>query len=526
MGKLNCLLSASLQEHSDRPALSICGQMISYRAIDGWSQRIASQFKGQNIAILAGRSIETYAGILAAARSNRTYVPLNAEFPNHRLLRIFSDITIETLIVDREHVEQACDLLRLVDRSLRVILLDEKAERRASSVSGLHECRLIHCELSVPQIDAEDSDDTPLYILYTSGSTGDPKRIAIPRRNVVDYVGAIGELFDLGPDDRFSHFFKLSFDLSVHDLFVTWINGGCLYVPGVSDLLDPVAFARRNALTVWFSVPSLVGLAMMSRKLKTDTLPDLRLALFCGEALSWEAVDAFRSAAPRAQITNLYGPTEATIAITHYNIDPTIPSESRAPGSVPIGRPFSGQEAIVVRPDLSIAPKGERGELILGGSQLAPGYLNNPVQTADAFTELELPGTDCKRWYRTGDIAMDTADQGLVFLGRRDTQIKFRGYRIELGEIEAVLQRAAKTPLAIVIAWPPFGAGPIERLLGFVMPPHADLSEVRAKMRNLLPSHMVPARILSLDHPIDTILNDNRKVDRSKIAEIYQESLA
>lgn len=526
MGKLNSLLFASLRKHIDRFALSIDGQMISYRAIDEWSRRLASKLQGRAIGVFAGRSLETYAGVLAVARSGRAYIPLNADFPDQRLLEMFSSTAIETVIVDRQLIHRACGLLRHVERPISILILESDSSHQETLMCAQHQFELIDETLPIGPFlaDADVDDKTPLYVLSTSGSTGIPKRIAIPRSNVVDYLSAINERFDFGPNDKFSHFFKLSFDLSIHDLFVTWINGGCLYVPGANDLLDPVTFAQRNALTVWFSVPSLVGLAMLSRKLKRNALPDLRLALFCGEALSWEAVDAFQTAAPNAAITNLYGPTEATIAITNYLIDKEQPIENRVSGSVPIGRPFVGQEAIVVGPDLSLLPNGERGELLLGGSQLAPGYVDNPTQTSEAFVNLKFPGKNSEHWYRTGDIVMDT-DHGLVFLGRLDTQIKFRGHRIELGEIEAVLQRAAKTPLAIVIAWPPFGSSPIDRLLAFVMPPHAVLSEVHAIMRDQLPTHMVPARILSLDHPIDTILNDNRKIDRAKVVEMYRGSV-
>ena len=523
MNKFNSLLSASLRKHLDRPALSIDGQLISYRAIDGWSRRFACRLQGKNIGIVAGRSLDTYAGVLAVARSGRTYVPLNAEFPDHRLLEIFSNTAIETVIVDRQHIDRACAFLRLVEKPIRILVMESELSLQSTLMCQQHHIDQIREELpsNGSLADAVDDDEIPLYILSTSGSTGAPKRIAIPRSNVADYLGAIDERFDFGPNDRFSHFFKLSFDLSVHDLFVTWTNGGCLYVPGANDLLDPTTFARRHGLTVWFSVPSLVGLAMLSRKLKADTLPDLRQALFCGEALSWEAVDAFKAAAPNAAITNLYGPTEATIAITGYLVDKNEPIENRVSGSVPIGRPFTGQEVAVVDSNLSPLPYGKRGELLLGGSQLAPGYLGNPEQTKEAFVDLEFPSMKSKQWYRTGDIVMQT-EHGLVFLGRCDTQIKFRGHRIELGEIEAVLQRVAKTPLAVVIAWPPLDTGPIDRLLAFIMPPHATLSEIHATMRDQLPAHMVPARILSLDHPIDTILNDNRKIDRAKVAEMYQ----
>lgn len=524
MGTLSRLLSMTLQTQGHRPALWIDGQLISYRAFDGWSRRVAARLFGPVIGIMAGGSIETYAGILAVARSDRTYVPLNTEFPDDRLLRTLKARRLKTLIVDRQHIDRACALLRHIQDPVRIVISGVEPDAQAACMIRQHDVVSVDdtSKSAEASVDVVTDDETPLYVLSTSGSTGEPKSIAIPRSNVVDYLSSIRDLFDFSPDDRFSHFFKLSFDLSVHDMFVAWTTGACLYVPGPKDFLDPAAFVKRHGLTVWFSVPSLVSLAIMSRKLKEGVLPTLRHAIFCGEALSWEHADAFQAAAPNAHVTNLYGPTEATIAISHYAVDEKAPPKEGRLASVPIGRPFQGQEAIVVGPGLEVLPAGERGELLLGGSQLAPGYLNNPAQTEEAFLDRTFPGFSANHWYRTGDIVADTAD-GLVFLGRRDTQIKFRGHRVELGEIEAVLQRVAQTPVAIVIAWPPFGPGPIERLLAFIMPPHNPPQEVHALMRDQLPAHMVPARILTLDQPADRILNDNQKLDRSKIAKMYRD---
>lgn len=522
MGELNRLLSLTLENHGDRPALRISSETISYRDLDNDARQIFCLLKGQRIGILAGASLETYAGIWAVARSDRTYIPLNADFPNDRLVSILSQTAPDTIIVDRRHIDRAIGLSAHISKPTR-FLIAEKEIDAPHAADQRHEFLAIRNAAGedFPRDGINDADATPLYIMSTSGSTGEPKKIAIPRSNVVDYLKAIDGIFDFQPEDRFSHFFRLSFDLSVHDIFVTWAVGGCLHVPGARGLLDPVAFARRHRLTVWFSVPSLLNLAMMARKLVPETLPDLRHALFCGEALSFESAEAFQASAPMATVTNLYGPTEATIAITQYRLPQANQVERQRPAFVPIGKPFPGQEAIIVEPDLSVVPACGRGELLLGGSQLAPGYLDNAAQTEEAFVDRVYPGFENKRWYRTGDIVM-ASDNGLVFLGRSDSQVKLRGHRIELGEIEAILRQLAETPLAVVIAYPPFGPGPADKLLAFLMPPHKATQDVRKAMRAHLPAHMRPARIVTLDRPMESFLNANQKVDRSKIAKLYQ----
>lgn len=536
------LLSAMMQSHRQRSALCIAGQDISYETLDKLSRRIADRLDGTMVAILADSSFETYAGVLATARSGRTYLPLNAAFPDDRLLKIIDIARPDTVLVDSKRIDQAYRLLRQIERPMRVVLGGAGPVRDRWSDLVWHDIVLIGDQEAkdTPPADAVDvvvDDATPLYLMFTSGTTGEPKGISIPRSNIVDYLRSIRELFDIGPADRCSHFFKLSFDLSVHDLYATWTSGACLHVPGPMDHLDPVAFARRSQLTIWFSVPSLVSLAMNSRKLRPGSLASLRLVLFCGEALSWEAADAFRAAAPEAKIANLYGPTETTIAITHYTLPPDTELSGAAAGdsgpisdrrrrSVPIGKPFPGQEAIVVGTDLAILPHDQLGELLLGGSQLAIGYLNDPDQTEERFLALDIAGRSSRRWYRTGDLAISTPD-GLVFAGRLDNQIKFRGHRIELTEIEAALQQAAGTPLAIVVPWPPYDQGKaVEELIAFVMPPHPSARDLHMRLRAKLPAHMVPARIITIDHPPTSILNDNQKIDRGRLVDMYRERVA
>lgn len=525
MVELERLLAATIREHGRRPALRIAGQMISYRAFDRWSRRIAACLHGSTVAILAGGSLGTYAGVLAVARSGRMYVPLNVDLPDDRLLQIIAAAGTDTLIVDRRKIDQACRLLKRMPRPICVVV--PEIEDDACADLQPHHVVLVGEGPAPPpdEVDVAAADDAPLYLMSTSGTTGEPKRISIYRRNVQAYLGSIRQLFDFHPEDRFSQFFKLPFDLSVHDMFVTWTTGGCLYVPGPTDLLDPVAFARRNGLTVWFSVPSLVSLAIMSRKLKPGSLPTVRHGLFCGEALSWEVVDAFRQAAPEAAVTNLYGPTEATIAITHYTVPANDGTPEQRRTCVPIGRPFDGQDAVVVDPELRTLPPGGRGELLLGGSQLASGYVGSPEQTERSFLHLEFAGHASKRWYRTGDLAAWTPN-GLVFAGRLDSQVKFRGHRIELGEIEAILQQVANTPLAVVIGWPPNGSGPVEQLVAFVVTSRPGFQDVLAELRRRLPAYMVPGRIVAIDEPPASLLNNNQKIDRNKIVDMYRMRLS
>lgn len=518
------MLSNALSEFGGKDALCIGGVAYSYEMLDCWSRRIAAMLTGPTIAILPGRSFETFASVVAAARSGHTYVPLNPDLPDDLILNQLTLAEPSSLFVDHKMFEKAKRLLKRVDRSLSIVLLDRPERENAWREFHPHQIKWVD-DGHVPPVDEIDRVvDAPLYQLFTSGTTGIPKRIAIPRSNVSAYLEAIASNFDFCSNDRFSHFFKLSFDLSVHDLFVAWTNGGCLCVPSPAELLDPVAFARKNKLSVWFSVPSVASLAILARKLQPESLPTIRHALFCGEALSWEILEAFSEAAPSAAITNLYGPTEATIAITHHRV--TADDKLRAyatNGAVPIGKPFENQEVLVVDSDLNPIKDERIGELLLGGSQLAPGYQGDLIQTASHFLDLTFEGYASNRWYRTGDLVRQS-DGRLFFVGRNDSQIKWRGFRIELGEIEAALGEVAKTPLAVVVPWPPPSEGGIKKLLAFLGEPHAPVKEVRQMLRDRLPSHMLPAEFITIDSASD-FRNANEKIDRQKIVEYHRRSL-
>lgn len=509
------LLAETLLEFTHRDALHIGETSYTYRQLDDRSRSIAAMLQGPTAAILPGRTLETYASVVAVERTGFTYVPLNPDSPDDLLLEQISLAAVDTIVVDPELTAKAFRLLERMERSLFVLLLEGSRTEAPRSILGRHHVAWVG-EHDRPAETIDSVTDAPLYQLFTSGTTGKPKMVPIPRANVAEYLKSIRSIFDFRSEDRFSQFFNLSFDLSIHDLFVTWTHGGCLCVPKGTELLDPVGFASRNDLSVWFSVPSLASLAMMSRKLRPGSLPKLRHALFCGEALTWPLLEAFAPAAPSASITNLYGPTEATIAITSYRVGADTPmpaADTRT--TVPIGRPFAGQEAIVTDAGLEPVRDGDIGELLLGGSQLAPGYRGNPEETARSFVDAQFDGYRNGRWYRTGDLVRQTRD-GMVFLGRKDSQVKWRGFRIELGAIEAALGDIAKTPIAVVVPWPPNADGAVEKLIAFVGDLSLPLKDLRRELEGRLPRHMVPAEIFEIDSSAD-IRNANGKVDRRKI---------
>jgi len=280
--------------------------------------------------------------------------------------------------------------------------------------------------------------------------------------------------------------------------------------------MAPAKFIRDNALTMWFSVPSVIGAMAKLRLLQAGCFPSLRLSLFCGEPLPAIYAQAWQEAAPNSILENLYGPTEATIAISNYRWDIARSPQQCVNGIVPIGWIFDRHNACVVDQDQRPVAAGEVGELCLAGCQVTTGYWNNPRKSAEQFVHL---GDQDALWYRTGDLARRDASGCLFYLGRSDHQVKIRGYRVELQEIEEVVRRASGSTQVVSVPWP-VRNGSGEGVVAFVAGLESlDQSRVLAYCRRLLPEYMVPKRIYLLN---EMPLNVNGKIDRQKFLQILQ----
>jgi amino acid adenylation domain-containing protein len=359
--------------------------------------------------------------------------------------------------------------------------------------------------------------DVGAYLLFTSGSTGAPKGVLISHANALAYIKSVAERYRPGPEDRFSQLFDFSFDLSVHDMFVAWSAGACLYCApeGLASISD---FIRRCGLTFWLSVPATAAFMRQMRMLRPGSFPTLRWSLFCGEALPMSLARAWYDAAPNSIIENLYGPTEATVAFTTYRL----PKERCVElPTVPIGTPLPGQRVMLIDDDGKPLRDGEVGELCLGGSQVADGYWRAPDLTAQRFR----PPQDAAetRWYRTGDLAVMSSEHGLIFRGRIDRQVKIRGYRVELLEVENAMRVAAETDTVAAIPWPIDDGGLARNLVGFVAGSQKSAGEIIARCRDALPSYMVPSRIHRIN---DWPLNANGKTDYKSLTASLQNAEA
>jgi amino acid adenylation domain-containing protein len=468
-------------------------------------------------ALLAYRSVTAYAGILGILGAGKGYLPLNPKFPVVRTREMLSLSQSSVLIVGKECHQQLIELLTGTTRAFTVILPDI-SDASALSVGFPQHRFIAESEMSASHDFSFRTEVNPralAYLLFTSGSSGRPKGVPITQTNVRAYIEYVCDRYDVTERDRFSQEFDLTFDLSVHDLFVCWERGACLFcVPG-SSVMAPAKFIRENSLTMWFSVPSVIGYLERMRLLRPGAFPSLRYSLFCGEALPSSFAQLWQEAAPQSIVENLYGPTETTIAISHYRWDKTRSPEECECGIVPIGWTFTGQQCVVVNENRQVLPTLASGELWLCGSQVSNGYWNDPQKTQEQF--VSLPDMDAAVWYRTGDLVKQAENGCLHYMGRIDNQVKIKGFRVELQEVEAVVREACGSEHVICHAWPTVN-GIAGGLVAFVsVSERCDKKKILAQCRQALPDYMVPSKIMLCD---EMPLNSNGKVDRNKLVSL------
>ena len=521
----------SVRRFPSRNALVVSGRTLTYERLGRTSSRLAAAIKrdptGDNplVALLAYRSEAAYAGVLGILLAGKGYVPLSPAFPVDRLKRMFLLSCCDLIIVGREGFQRLRELLPRLSRPIGVIVPERSDAKQLSGEFPQH--RFVACddltggEGHVFEA-SEVAPESVAYLLFTSGSTGQPKGVAVSHQNVTSYIHYVCDRYGVNEHDRVSQHFDMTFDLSVHDMFVCWQRGACLCVVPEKALMAPAKFIKDQELTMWFSVPSAMAFMQRVGMLKPGAFPSLRCSLFCGEPLPAEYARAWQEASPNSFVENLYGPTEATIAITCYRWDPDESPEACVNGIVPIGWPFDGQRACIIDAEGSLIAVGESGELALGGSQVTGGYWNDPEKSRERFVPLPAVGDGV--WYLTSDVARQGEDGCLYYLGRSDDQVKIRGYRVELQEVDHAVRSAAGTQEAVTVAWPSAFAS-AEGVVAFVcVKDRGDedslAREIVGHCKTLLPDYMVPRTVYFVD---DFPLNVSGKIDRKRLFQMLEE---
>jgi amino acid adenylation domain-containing protein len=508
----------------DRPALEIAGSSYTYSELGRRGLSIAATLEKWQprtepsvVAIFAHQTVTAYAGVLGALFRGDGYVPLSPRLPAVRTQAMLERARCSAIIADSRSDEELAPLLDCAQQPLLLLLADRSDTRNLAERWPIHTFVGFDDFEEAESYGAQDPpDESMAYLLFTSGSTGNPKGVMVAHRNVVAFVDAMVERYSITEEDRVAQTSDLTFDLSVLPIYLAWERGACLCCATGNDLIHPRKFIQSSDLTFWVSVPSTAMFMQRLGALKEGQYPSLRWSVFCGEPLLAATAAAWCEATPNGCVENLYGPTELTVACTLYRWDPTRSPAECEFGVVPIGYPYPGMTALVVDENLNEVEPGDVGELLMTGSQLTLGYWQDQRQTAAAFV---TPAGQDFVFYRTGDLVRKprSNDSPLTFIGRRDHQVKILGERIELGEVESVI-RAVTGKDAVVLGWPLSETG-AAGLVAFVGSVDLDASAVRSEVAARLPAHMVPRQI----HLLPKLpLNANGKFDRKALLESLQ----
>jgi amino acid adenylation domain-containing protein len=505
------------QVDADPGALALVAKdaRLTYGELEQRANRLAHHLRARGVGpdsvvgLCCARTADLVVGLLGILKAGGAYVPLDPAYPARRLVQILADagatVAVTQAALAGKLREGEAALHPGEPARLALVQLDADAAAIAAESDARPEIELTPANLA--------------YVLFTSGSTGAPKGVAIEHRQLVNYVRGVGARMALPTGATYAHVSTFSADLGNTVLFPPLATGGCLHLVPEELTTDPDgigAYFAREGIDCLKIVPSHLS-ALLSGASPERVIPR-KLLVLGGEASTWELIERIERLAPDCRIMNHYGPTETTVGVLTYPIE----RGKRVPNTaiVPLGRPLPNSRIYVLDASMEPTPTGVPGEVYIGGAGVARGYLNQPELTKERFVRDPWSTSPGARLYKTGDRARYLPDGTLLFLGRIDFQVKIRGFRIELGEIEAALSTCPGLKEAVVLVEEETPGD--KRLVGYVVPsdPNPDLAGIRALLEQRLPDYMIPSAFVVLDA---LPLTPNGKIDRKALAAIERQ---
>ncbi len=476
------LFLSRASEAPDHPAVVVDERSLSYAKLARHARRFAAlftRFAEPRVLIALPAGTEAYAAMLGSGLAGGYYTPVNIASPILKLRRIARLLQPNVIVADRG-----------LGAALRAESPEAILVRPGDATSA-------------PVVEDHGHRHEIAYVMFTSGSTGDPKGVVISRSALNHYVGWMQSSPMFTAADRVSQYANIGFDFSVMEIYGALAAGASLFpVLGQGDRLFPARMIARERITVWSSVPSVISVMMRSDSVTAENLGSLRLLNFCGEPLLPQHLTAIFEACPHATVQNTYGPTEATVSMTSLEM---VSGNYRkfCRSSAALGAAIPGMGLHLVG-----GAHEDEGEIVITGPQVASGYWRDPARSAEAFREVSVDGARVIGYF-TGDWA-ERVGQQVYFKERIDFQVKIKGVRIELDEVGAAL-RDTGWPVVCVLGRGDHLIAVVERLGRVKFNERA----LRDALALRLESQAVPQSIRLIDH---MPRNENGKIDRRAVA--------
>jgi tyrocidine synthetase-3 len=489
---LHQLFEEQVEERPDSTALVFGEQELTYKELNEKANQLARVLRAQGVqadtivGLMVERSLEMMIGLFAILKAGGTYLPIDPTYPAERMNYLLEDSQVKLVLS-----HQLLLAHNKLPEQIEVIYIEDESHFEETDKENL------------PHM---NSSNDVAYIIYTSGSTGKPKGILTTHFNISRVVKNTNYI-DITSEDILLQLSNYAFDGSTFDIFGALLNGAKLVLLNkdeVSDMSQLTEIIAKYENLVFFITTALFNTLVDTN---VDKLANIRKVLVGGEKLSIRHVQKALACLGPNKIMNVYGPTESTVFATSYPIHEITDDVV----SIPIGKPISNTQTIVLDKYGKIVPIGVPGELCISGEGLARGYLNRPELTLERF--VDHPYFPRKKMYKTGDLVRWLPDGNIQFLGRMDYQVKIRGFRIELGEIEAQLMQNEQIIDTVVLARQDQGEG--SYLCAYLVAKESlNVSDIRTFLAKQMPEYMIPAFFVQLEQ---LPLTQNGKVDRKAL---------
>lgn len=497
-------LENSTNKYPDKNVYSNLDYSLTFAQVSSIAKSVGSAILNASlpegpVAVVMGKEPKMIASYLGVAYSGRIYAPIDVTLPIKRLNSIFDNLEPAAVVTSEALKEKVQGILEQVGKSEVKVLTVEELEKTPADQAKLDAVRENMTELD------------PLYIIYTSGSSGVPKGVIASHRNVICYIRAYVKVMGITDEDILGNQSPLDYIAAIRDIYIPLYTGASSFLTPKEFFMQPNklfdALNNAGVTSIGWTSSSMTLLDTL-HAFKNDTLKTVNKVCFSGSVMTKPVLEYWTTNLPNAKFVNQYGPTEATASCTYYVVD----EHTMEYDSVPIGKAYDDYKIILIDENGKVPAEGELGEICVTGPTLALGYYKNLERTNQDFIQNPVNNRYRELIYKTGDVGRILPDGNIEFHGRKDRQIKHMGHRVELDEIEAAAATIAGVGENAVIY------DDKNEVLVLYYVGEATIKELSAGLRGIIPGFMVPRKMINLESMPKL---PNSKIDLKELERMY-----